>query len=131
MINLLEKAPNIHSLAFHFENYLTKRSRTNRNAYWTNSRFVHRLKLRHLRVKITDINHVELVLDRFRNLFSVTFSFNGSLIDADEIVRYAKKLMPDCSVVYDCDNVWIWMDQRVETTDGRQRLEPSHSREDA
>ena len=117
MANFLEKVSIIHSLVFDSANYSRGSSEAicSIHADWINSRFVHRLKLRHLEVDVRGIKDVQLMLNCFRSLLSIKLNLNIGCNDAQQINRYAKTLMPNCSIVHNSEAIWVCMDQQLET----------------
>ena len=71
--------------------------------------YINRLKLRQLDIHISNMNHVEMVLDRFRDLLSVTFRFRPSnSITNLMIIEYVRTLVRDFSIVVNSSSVSIW-----------------------
>jgi hypothetical protein len=95
-------------------------------------RLVDQSKLRHLQIHVTNIRHVEMLLETFTNLFSIRFRLRseGAFIYPGEVITSVKTLMPSCSILRGSASVSIWMDQRVEMTNDRKRLKVSHEDED-
>ena len=84
-------------------------------------RYVDRSKLRHLEVPICDLNHVQMLFNRFRNLHSIQFRFNPESLSAEQLIDFMKVLMPACSTGYDCPAVAIWIGERLAQVEDSKR----------
>ena len=114
IIGLLKRTSNIQSLVVHRGPFTQRGASSVEDVYSIIIRHIDRSKLRHLEVPIFNLNHVQMLSNRFRNLCSIRFCFDAESLFLDQLMDFVKRLMPDCSIGYEFSIVSIWTGQRLE-----------------
>ena len=128
LISLFKEAFNIHSLTFDSLDLCVLDIQPTDDICSAIIQYVNLARLQYLEISVTNMDQVQMLLERFKNLFSIKFIFLP-WVDCGKLIAYAKALMPGCSVSQEHFAVSIWMDQRLETTNDCQCLTLSHLNE--
>jgi hypothetical protein len=112
MIDLLKQTRNIQSLTNRRSSLNGRNLLSIEEIHSALIRHTDRSQLRHLAIFICDLNHVQTLLDRFRDLFSIRFLFDTELLTSEHISVFVKTLMPDCSICKHYSIVSVWIGER-------------------
>lgn len=126
LVGLLEQTGNIHSLVVYGESMIERDTLCVEEICSTIIRHVDRSKLRHLEIPVSSLNQVQMLFDRFRDLFSIRFFPRIGSISSEQIIVFVKALMPACSIVKEDSVVSIWIEERATSSvcPSSQAIEP-------
>jgi hypothetical protein len=116
IIQLLEQTSNIQSLSVSGQSFIATDPSSIEKVHSIIIRHVNWSKLRHLEVPIWNLNHIQTLSNRFRNLKSIRFLFDSGSSTSEEVIAFVKPSMPDCSIECDYPVASIWIGKRPENT---------------
>ena len=116
IIDLLEQASSIHSLSVYGESFHASQSSNIEQINSIIIRHVNGSKLRQLQVPVCDLNQVQMLLNRFRNLCSIQLVSYTESLTCDKLIAFVKASMPGCSTLSDSGVASIWLGERKEAT---------------
>lgn len=71
--------------------------------------------LRHLEISVSDMNQVQMLLERFRDLVGITFLTHSRSLTTAPIIGYVSTLMRGLSISEKQSAVSIWLGERSQT----------------
>ena len=125
--SLLRQTPNIHSLEFserfirHMDQHLIGQ------ICLVVVRCVDPLKLRHLTIPVSGVNHVQQLLSGFGDLLSLKFDIRGTRAEFDEIVKHLLRLTSDYSIEQDDSSSIVKMNRRLAPRNSSKRTKVDRS----
>ena len=126
LVDLLEEIANIHSLVVYGESMIERDPLSVEEICSTIIRHVDGPKLRHLEIPVCSLNQLQMLFDRFRDLFSIRFFSRIGSLSSEQIIVFVKALMPACSILKDDSVVSIWINERATSSvcPSPQAIEP-------
>ena len=109
MTHLLKQTSSIYSLVIRHESEITIAQLLEDEVCSAVVRYVDQWKLRYLTVPVGNLNHVQMLLERFQDLFSINFSLRIRSVTSEEVITYVKKFRHDCSIQGQCHSVSVWL----------------------
>ena len=116
VIYLLEQTPNIRSLTLDWAFWPEKDLSDSHDLVSAVIRYVDPSKLRHLGIPVRHVDEAILLLKKFTELISVTFSFS-ELIFVQQMTSHLPKLYHGCGITRSSRFLAIWLGERRNTTD--------------
>lgn len=113
IVNLLQQTSNIHSLAIRQGSNIREDSSSFDAIFSLIIRHVDSSKLRHLEIPIYNLNHIEMLLDRFRDLSSIRLFPQTGFLTSENVTTFVKSLTRGCSALNDNGSVSIWIGERL------------------
>ena len=116
IIDLLEQASSIHSFSVYGEPFNTRLSSNIEQINSIIIRHVNGSKLRQLQVPVCNVNQIQMLLNRFRNLCSIQLVSYTESLTCDKLIAFVKASMPGCSTLSDSGVASIWLGERKDAT---------------
>jgi hypothetical protein len=98
LVHLLQQTSNVHSLSVDSRSDSTEHLLLKEKIYSTIIDHLDQSESGHLKIPVRHLNDTEMVLDRFSNLESITFTRWIRSIITQQNVKHLKTLMNDCSI---------------------------------
>ena len=115
LVHLLKQTSNFHSLSVDRQSSdSTEQLLIAKNIYSVILPQLDRSKLRQLTIPVGNLDDVEMLLDRSRELSSITFTRWIKSIRIEQIVKHTKTLIDDCSIWESEGSVSLWTGKQLE-----------------
>ena len=116
VIQILRRTPNVQTLKTSLRGTFDRGSSLVEDVCLAVIRCVHPSLLQHLEISVSNINQVQMLLERFRDLVGITFLTQRRSLTTAPIVDYVSTLIRGLSISEKQSSVSIWLGERSQAS---------------